>query len=90
MDPVERRFGFTMPGLIALVTQAWFRERGVAAKQMPEVLARLMFRAHTLGAENPLAAFFGRPEPLEDYFDSAKNLPVATPLMRKDCSPVPP
>jgi len=27
VDPVERRFGFTMPGLIALVTQAWLRER---------------------------------------------------------------
>ena len=29
VDPVERRFGFTMPGLIALVTQAWLRERGI-------------------------------------------------------------
>ena len=30
VDPEERRFGFTMPALIALMTQAWFRERGIA------------------------------------------------------------
>jgi hypothetical protein len=47
-----------------------------------------MFRAHALGAENPLAAFQGKPEPLEAYFDTLQNLPVATPLMRKDCSPI--
>jgi acetyl-CoA C-acetyltransferase len=88
VDPVERRFGFTMPGLIALVTQAWFRERGVEGPKVAEVLARLMVRAHALGAENPLAAFYGRPEPLEAYSDSSQNLPVATPLRRKDCSPI--
>jgi hypothetical protein len=52
------------------------------------VLARLMQRAHTLGAANPLAAFFGKHEPLSAYFDSSQNSPVATPLMRKDCSPI--
>jgi len=52
------------------------------------VLARLMVRAHALGAANPLAAFFGRPETLANYFDTGRNLPVATPLMRKDCSPI--
>jgi acetyl-CoA C-acetyltransferase len=88
VDPVERRFGFTMPGLIALVTQAWLRERGIRGKETAEILARLMHRAHALGAENPLAAFFGRPEPLSAYFDEAQNLPVATPLTRKDCSPI--
>jgi len=88
VDPVERRFGFTMPGLIALVTQAWLRERGIRGKETAELLARLMHRAHALGAENPLAAFFGRPEPLEAYFDERGNLPVATPLTRKDCSPI--
>jgi acetyl-CoA acetyltransferase/uncharacterized OB-fold protein len=88
VDPVERRFGFTMPGLIALVTQAWFRERGRRPKEIPEILARLMVRAHALGAQNPLAAFYGRPEPLEAYFDARGNLPVATPLTRKDCSPI--
>ena len=88
VDPEERRFGFTMPALIALITQAWFRERRLAGKEVSDVLARLMLRAHTLGAENPLAAFFGRPETLESYFDATRNLPVATPLMRKDCSPI--
>src|SRR5262245_5195926 len=88
VDPVERRFGFTMPALIALVTRAWLRERGIDAQRGREVLARLMWRAHALGAENPLAAFHGRPEPLAAYFDPAKNLPVATPLSRKDCSPI--
>ena len=29
VDPEERRFGFTMPALIALITQAWMRERGI-------------------------------------------------------------
>ena len=29
VDPEERRFGFTMPALIALITQAWFREIGL-------------------------------------------------------------
>jgi acetyl-CoA acetyltransferase len=87
IDPEERRFGFTMPALIALITQAWFRERRLRGS-VADVLARLMWRAHTLGARNPLAAFFDRPEPLEAYFDPAKNLPVATPLMRKDCSPI--
>ena len=88
VDPVERRFGFTMPGLIALVTQAWLRERGIKGKDVGNVLARLMQRAHALGAENPLAAFFGRREPLSAYFDESQNSPVATPLMRKDCSPI--
>lgn len=88
VDPVERRFGFTMPGLIALVTQAWLRERGIRGKEVGDVLARLMQRAHALGAENPLAAFFARPEPLSAYFDSSQNSPVATPLTRKDCSPI--
>ena len=88
VDPEERRFGFTMPALIALVTQAWMRERGLRGKRVADVLARLMWRAHTLGADNPLAAFHGRPEPLEAWFDSSKNLPVATPLTRKDCSPI--
>ncbi len=88
VDPEERRFGFTMPALIALITQAWLRERRLGAKAGAEVLARLMHRAHALGARNPLAAFHGRPEPLEAYFDEARNLPVATPLRRKDCSPI--
>jgi len=88
VDPEERRFGFTMPALIALVTQAWFRERKVAEGDVADVLGRLMNRAHALGSRNPLAAFFGRPEPLEAYFDAEKNLPVATPLLRKDCSPI--
>ncbi|MDJ0852965.1 MAG: beta-ketoacyl synthase N-terminal-like domain-containing protein [Myxococcota bacterium] len=88
VDPEERRFGFTMPALIALVTQAWFRQRDLRGREMADVLARLMVRAHALGSRNPLAAFFERPEPLEAYFDAERNLPVATPLMRKDCSPV--
>jgi acetyl-CoA C-acetyltransferase len=88
VDPEERRFGFTMPALIALVTQAWLRERRIRGKAVGDVLARLMYRAHALGARNPLAAFFGRPEALDDYFDARRNLPVATPLMRKDCSPI--
>ena len=32
VDPEERRFGFTMPALIALMTQAWFRERGIEGR----------------------------------------------------------
>jgi len=88
VDPEERRFGFTMPALIALITQAWFRERKLSGSAVTDVLARLMVRAHALGAANPLAAFFGRPEPLQAYFDTARNLPVATPLTRKDCSPI--
>lgn len=88
IDPVERQFGFTMPALIALVTQAWLAERRLRGKPVADLLARLMVRAHRLGAENPLAAFHARPEPLEAYFDATKNLPVATPLMRKDCSPI--
>ena len=88
VDPVERSFGFTMPGLIALVTQAWVQERNLPSDRVERLLARLMFRAHALGAENPLAAFYQRPEPYEAYFDTKKNLPVATPLMRKDCSPI--
>jgi len=88
VDPVERRFGFTMPALIALVTQAFFRERGIQGPEVADVLARLMNRSHALGADNPMAAFTGRPEPLSAYYDAKKNLPVATPLHRKDCSPI--
>ncbi len=88
IDPVERGFGFTMPALIALITQAWLQKRKIRGKQVSELLARLMFRAHALGSANPLAAFYGKPEPFEAYFDTNKNLPVATPLMRKDCSPI--
>jgi acetyl-CoA C-acetyltransferase len=88
VDPVERNFGFTMPGLIALITQAWMRRHGIRGQNVPEILSRLMFRAHALGAENPLAAFHNRPETLDAYFDTARNLPVATPLTRKDCSPI--
>jgi acetyl-CoA acetyltransferase len=88
VDPVERRFGCTMPGLIALVTRAWLRERRIDRRRAERILAHLMHRAHALGAANPLAAFYGRPEPLEAYFDRDKNLPVATPLLRKDCSPI--
>jgi acetyl-CoA acetyltransferase len=88
VDPVERRFGFTMPGLIALVTQAWLSERDVHGKQVADVLSHLMVRAHALGAQNPLAAFHKRPVSVDDYFDTTVNLPVATPLMRKDCSPI--
>ena len=88
VDPEERRFGFTMPALIALVSQAWFRKQRIRGKAVADVLARLMVRAHALGAQNPLAAFYGRPEPLDAYFDPHKNLPVATPLRRKDCSPI--
>jgi acetyl-CoA acetyltransferase len=88
VDPVERGFGFTMPGLIALLTQAWMRERGLQGPAVANALARLMLRAHTLGAENPRAAFYGKSETLDAYFTSAVNLPVATPLTRKDCSPI--
>ncbi|MBW2235650.1 MAG: hypothetical protein JRG85_09630 [Deltaproteobacteria bacterium] len=88
VDPVERRFGFTMPALIALVTQAWLRERKIRGERVSDLLSRLMVRAHALGAENPLAAFYGRPEPLASWFDEERNLPVATPLTRKDCSPI--
>jgi acetyl-CoA C-acetyltransferase len=88
IDPMERRFGFTMPALIALVTQAWLSERRIRGERVAEILARLMVRAHAFGADNPLAAFFGRPEPREVYFDPRANAPVATPLWRKDCSPI--
>jgi acetyl-CoA acetyltransferase len=88
VDPEERRFGFTMPALIALVTQAWFRERKIRGSTVSDILARLMHRAHSLGSDNPLAAFYGKPETIAAYFDGSKNLPVATPLMRKDCSPI--
>ncbi|MFI5314652.1 MAG: thiolase C-terminal domain-containing protein [Myxococcota bacterium] len=88
VDPMERRFGFTMPALIALVTQAFFRRHGVSGARVADVLSRLMFRAHALGADNPLAAFAGKPESLAAYFDETRNLPVATPLRRKDCSPI--
>ena len=88
VDPEERRFGFTMPGLIALITQGWFRQQGIRGAQVSDVLSRLMNRAHALGSDNPLAAFHGKPETLENYFDTERNLPVATPLMRKDCSPI--
>ncbi len=88
VDPEERRFGFTMPALIALITQAWMQAQGITGSGVADVLARLMVRAHALGARNPLAAFYGRPEPLSAYYDAARNLPVATPLMRKDCSPI--
>ena len=88
VDPEERRYGCTMPALIALVTRAWMRRRGIDAKRGREILSRLMARAHAFGAENPLAAFHRRPEPIEAYFDARRNLPVATPLTRKDCSPI--
>ena len=88
VDPVERRFGFTMPALIALVTQAFFETLGVRGADVADVLSRLMHRAHAFGAENPLAAFSNKPEPLSAYFDRERNLPVATPLLRKDCSPI--
>jgi len=88
VDPIERRFGFTMPGLIALLTQAWMQERGLRGKAVADVLSRLMWRAHRLGSENPLAAFYEKAETLDRYFDTTSNLPVATPLMRKDCSPI--
>ena len=88
VDPEERRFGFTMPALIALITQAWLQERKIGDEEAREVLSRLMHRAHALGAKNPLAAFHGKPEPLSAYHDAARNLPVATPLRRKDCSPI--
>jgi acetyl-CoA acetyltransferase len=88
IDPAERRFGFTMPALIALVTQAWFRERKLRSDEVPVALSRLMHRAHALGAENPIAAFRGRPEPVDAYFRDPRNVPVATPLTRKDCSPL--
>ena len=79
VDPVERRFGATMPALIALMSQVFLRRHGVADARVGDALSRLMYRAHALGAENPLAAFAGRPEPLAAWFDRAKNLPVATP-----------
>jgi len=88
VDPQERSFGFTMPALIALVTQAWFKERRIRGKAISDAMARLMYRAHALGAENPLAAFYGKREPVDSYFDTTRNQPVATPLMRKDCSPI--
>ncbi len=88
VDPVERRFGFTMPALIALVTQAFFGELEIEGAQLADVLARLMNRAHALGADNPWAAFSERREPLSAYYDATTNLPVATPLHRKDCSPI--
>jgi acetyl-CoA acetyltransferase len=88
IDPAERRFGFTMPALIALVTQVFFADRRVRGAAVPDALSRLMNRAHAFGSDNPLAAFSGRPEPLAAYFDEERNLPVATPLHRKDCSPI--
>ena len=64
------------------------RLRDAIGRGVSQVLARLMHRAHSFGSDNPLAAFYGRPEPIEAYFDTSKNLPVATPLLRKDCSPI--
>jgi len=88
VDPVERRFGFTMPSLIALLTQVFCAEQKIRGPDLVDVLSRLMHRAHALGADNPLAAFYERPEPLSSYHDLERNLPVATPLHRKDCSPI--
>jgi acetyl-CoA C-acetyltransferase len=88
VDPVERRFGFTMPALIALIGQVFFERQGVRGAAVDDVLSRLMVRAHHFGADNPLAAFAGKPEPRAAYFDADRNLPVATPLRRKDCSPI--
>jgi hypothetical protein len=75
IDPVERQFGFTMPALIALITQAWLGERRLRGKIVADLLARLMVRAHALGADNPLAAFHQRPEPLDAYFDTDHEPP---------------
>jgi acetyl-CoA acetyltransferase len=88
VDPVERRFGFTMPALIALVTQAWLRERRISGERVAAAMSRLMVRAHALGAENPLAAFHGKREDISAYYDAERNSAVATPLTRKDCSPI--
>jgi len=88
VDPVEKRFGCTMPALIALLSQGFFQRHGIRGARVADVLSRLMFRSHALGADNPLAAFAGKPESLAAYFDESKNLPVATPLRRKDCSPI--
>ncbi len=88
VDPVERRFGFTMPALIALISQVFFDRLGVRGRAVEETLARLMMRAHRFGADNPLAAFSGKPEHRSAYFDEERNLWVATPLRRKDCSPI--
>jgi len=88
VDPVEKRFGCTMPALIALLSQGFFARHGLAGARVADVLSRLMVRSHALGADNPLAAFAGKPETREAYFDASKNLPVATPLSRKDCSPI--
>jgi acetyl-CoA acetyltransferase len=88
VDPVEKRFGATMPALIALLSQGFFQRHGIRGERVADVLSRLMFRAHALGSDNPLAAFAGKPESLAAYFDESKNLPVATPLRRKDCSPI--
>ena len=89
VDPEERRFGFTMPALIALVTQAWFRERGIEA----EAVARRAGPADAAGARprrgesrwRPSSAGPSRSRPTSTR---SKNLPVATPLTRKDCSPI--
>lgn len=88
VDPVEKRFGCTMPALIALLSQGFFQRHGIRGARVADVLSRLMFRSHALGADNPLAAFAGKPESLAAYFDETKNLPVASPLRRKDCSPI--
>ena len=89
VDPEERRFGFTMPALIALVTRAWLSERGIDARRGREILARLMWRAHALGAENPLAAFHRPARAAHRVLRrQRRTCRSRRPLTRKDCSPI--
>ncbi|HVL47021.1 MAG TPA: hypothetical protein VM889_00520 [Candidatus Thermoplasmatota archaeon] len=80
IDPRERRYGLTMPALVALMTRRAMRDHGVTR----EDLALAAVKAHAHGARNPDAQF-RKPVSVEDVLRSPL---VADPLRVFDCAPM--
>ena len=72
--------------LYDITTRILLGLRDVIRAEKPDMILVHGDTTTTLAAS--LAAFYEKPEPVDAYYDEARNLPVATPLMRKDCSPI--
>lgn len=80
IDPIERRYGATMPALAAMATRRYMADYGMTLEE----LAHVAVKSHRNGALNPFAQF-KKEVTLEKVMNSKV---IADPLRLYDCSPV--
>jgi acetyl-CoA acetyltransferase len=84
IDRSERRYGTTIPALVAMIAQKYAREFNLSHLKLEDILSQVAIKNHSNGSFNPYAQF-RKIITKEDYL---KSQMVAYPLRLYDCAPI--